>query len=246
MFYILPESKDAFISLQGLVNKNNGFWRSAKQARFAPRHFNVRTDYDFCEERFGFRAPEGSKIVTVDTMNEFAHYGSASKVPGLIFFVLDEYGVVAKYKVGGNGNLRDGWAPNPSKCKVDFERDESLELPNFNKDYADMDAAEKAKADRMAARPALEAGRRKLRGKILSTKSVYQNYGYHGGYALKAVIELEDGNRVYGTVPERNRKRRPRHRARVCCQGNGVGRRQPLWFLQPPDQGNGTGVRISK
>jgi hypothetical protein len=36
--------------------------------------------------------------------------------------VLDKEGVVGHYKVNGNGNLRDGWGPDPKKCKLVWSR----------------------------------------------------------------------------------------------------------------------------
>lgn len=51
--------------------------------------------------------------------------------------------------------------------------------------------------------PELVEGRRELSGKIVSTKWVHSDFGgYHGSEVLKMLVELEDGNRVYGSVPE--------------------------------------------
>lgn len=202
-FQISEFSKDTYISLQGLINKNNGFWRSAKQAKFAPRHMDTRTDADNMEKFFGFRPTENNIVAQVDVYYSFADYGSRSKVPGLFFFELDDLGVVAKYKVGGRGNLRDGWGPDPKKCKLVWERPADAPKPDFAKDYAEMDRAQQEREDFLAARPDLVAGKQTLEGVISSVKTVHTHFSYHGEVSTKIVLELDNGNRVYGTLPSK-------------------------------------------
>jgi hypothetical protein len=178
--------QDKYISLQGLINKNNGFFKSEKHSKFVRRHEDIRSDADNVKKWYGIDMPAGTVLQSVSGYYRFASYGSRSVVPGLIFFAIDEYGVVAKNKVGGKGNGADGWRPDPAKCKVIWERPADAVLPTF-------DFTEKEDT-----RPALEEGRQKLVGTVKSTKTVP---GYMGGITYKMLVELENGNRVYGTIP---------------------------------------------
>lgn len=59
--------------------------------------------------------------------------------------------------------------------------------------------AESKKADEEISEdaPALKAGKREFTGEILSTKWHHSDYGE----SLKMTVRLEDGNKVWGTVP---------------------------------------------
>ena len=121
--------EQTFISLRGLV-KNNGFFKSEKQQKFMLKTYkDSMTDLKF----LGVKLCETDvTYVTISAYYQWADYGSRSIVPTIITFVLDEFGVRAQYKTGGFGNLREGWSPDPTKCKTIWERDESIEKPVFN------------------------------------------------------------------------------------------------------------------
>lgn len=115
---------DVFMSLKGLVNKNQGFFKTVKQAQFLYKQYvaaNTHTAAD-AVRFYGVPLVEGQVLVTATAYTRWADYGVRSVVPVIFGFVLDREGVVALYKIRGNGNLRDGWAPNPEKTTQEWSR----------------------------------------------------------------------------------------------------------------------------
>ena len=105
--------KDIFMSLKGLVNKNNGVWKSTKQRWFVTNKLltpdEMRTNRGQVKDFFGvdIDPDAGESFVIVEATAVWAH-GARGQVPVRYGFVIDEYGVVRHYKVGNKGNLRDG------------------------------------------------------------------------------------------------------------------------------------------
>jgi hypothetical protein len=58
-------------------------------------------------------------------------------VPLLYIFVLDRAGVVAHYKMGGNGNLRDGWSGSKDKLALVWKRMSDTVLPQVEETPAE-------------------------------------------------------------------------------------------------------------
>jgi hypothetical protein len=118
------------------MKKNNGFFKSAKHRDFllsAAKNenafrSNLIEDY---QNFFGVTLADGEIPCNIDGIYRWADYGSRSEIPALNIFVLDQYGVKKHYKVGGHGNLRIGWGPDPKKCKLLWERARRRELPKF-------------------------------------------------------------------------------------------------------------------
>lgn len=127
------EDSDLFINLKGLCNKNQGFFKTAKQAQYL--FDTYKKSFDSChsveqiKKYWGVDVTVDQAAVSVTMYSRWANYGTRSIVPVLYVFVLDKFGVVKLYKVGGNGNLRDGWAPNPDKSTCVWTRDESAIAP---------------------------------------------------------------------------------------------------------------------
>jgi len=123
--------RDLFMSLKGLVNKNHGFFKTAKQAQFLHKQYttnNLHTPYE-AMRYFGVPLAEEQVLITVTAHTRWADYGSRSIVPVIFGFVVDKLGVIAHYKIRGNGNLRDGWAPNPEKTTLEWSRPEDAACP---------------------------------------------------------------------------------------------------------------------
>lgn len=141
------DEQTLFISLKGLCNKNQGFFKSVKQAQFLFRQYSECFNLNHTREQVNtmWAVPVAPDQITVEAMayTRWADYGSRSVVPVLYVFVLDSLGVVAQYKVGGTGNLRDGWAPNASKTRLLWERDKAAVAPFTLPTEAEV-AAEKA------------------------------------------------------------------------------------------------------
>lgn len=63
---------------------------------------------------------------------------------------------------------------------------------------AEFAARKAAEAARLAAAPALPEGRYEVEGKVLSHKQVESDYGT----STKMLVQMDDGNKVWGTVPQ--------------------------------------------
>lgn len=127
------DEQTLFISLKGLCNKNQGYFKSVKQAQFLFRQYSERFDRNHTRDQVTtmWAVPVAPNQVTVEATayTRWADYGSRSVIPVLYVFVLDSMGVVAQFKVGGKGNLRDGWAPDASKTRLLWQRDASAVAP---------------------------------------------------------------------------------------------------------------------
>lgn len=128
-----PADQETFMSLKGLSNKNNGFFKTVKQAQFLFKQytqvFNSLHTRAQVRENFGVIVADDQITVEVTAYTRWADYGSRSVIPVLYVFVLDKHGVVASYKVGGTGNLRDGWSPDPTKTKMLWVRSDDAVCP---------------------------------------------------------------------------------------------------------------------
>ena len=140
--------KDIFMSLKGLVNKNNGVWKSTKQRWFVTNKLiypdDMRTNRGKCKDWYGvdFDPDDGEKFVTVDAVAVWAH-GARGQVPVRYGFVIDDFGVKKYYKIGNKGNLRDGAQPDPKKTKLEWERPENVDVEHLMPDPEEEKARKK-------------------------------------------------------------------------------------------------------
>jgi hypothetical protein len=121
------DDKDIFMSLKGLVNNNNGFWKSIKQRSFLIEKKmggKIREPHSFIKENFGMDYRDGHRYVIVDAIAQWSTYGSRGQVPVYWGFELDDYGITRHYKIGNKGNLRQGARPDAGKTKLLWERPE--------------------------------------------------------------------------------------------------------------------------
>jgi hypothetical protein len=127
--------KEIFMSLKGLVNKNNGVWKSQKQRWFIMNKKIGEADRDRSaadnENFFGIRVKDGQILATVDAMARWADYGARSQVPVRYGFIVDEHGVIEYYKIGNKGNMRDGASPDPSKTKKVWTRPDKINVEHL-------------------------------------------------------------------------------------------------------------------
>ena len=127
--------KETFMSLKALVNRNNGFFKTANQAQFLFKSYvsSRMQNGDQMQSFFGVTVTEDQTWCVLTAHTRWENYGARSIVPVIYVFVMDKYGVVAHYKVNGRGNLRDGWGPDPKKCKLVWSRPEDAVCPwSFN------------------------------------------------------------------------------------------------------------------
>jgi hypothetical protein len=130
--------KENFFSFKALI-KNNGFFKSSKQKAFMERnlvaleksHGGFEAQFDRMQRYFGITINKNERVDECTAYMRWADYGSRSQIPLLYFFVFDEFGIVRHYKVGGRGNLRDGWSADPKKCKLLWSRPSDAVAPVF-------------------------------------------------------------------------------------------------------------------
>ena len=175
--------KESYISCKRMINKNNGFFKSSKQRNFVIKRFkhiaNVPGGRSLDDRRqdsaqyYGVPLSSEEYVETSTGYYSWASYGQRSQVPVLLVFVYDSYGISRHYKVGGNGNLRDGWAPNPAKCKLIWQRPADAVLPDFDEEEKLKKSAEKT-SDWLG----LEGQKIEVTAKITRAKSIgYSQFG---------------------------------------------------------------------
>lgn len=118
--------QDLYMSLKGLVNKNNGVYKSKKQRAVIERITANKLRLD--PQQYGVESNCYQRLVYIDAIAQWAGYGSRSQVPVRWVFVLDSYGVVSLWKVGNKGNMRDGAKVDPSKTKVLWQRPADVDI----------------------------------------------------------------------------------------------------------------------
>ncbi len=141
--------KDIFMSLKGLVNNNNGVWKSTKQRWFMMNRKIGEGDLERAPELnkrfFGIETKEGQTLVTPEAMAQWAKYGSRSMIPVRYGFVVDEYGVVTSWRIGNKGNMSSGASPDPSKTKLEWTRPDDADVQHLIPSPEELAAKEKAK-----------------------------------------------------------------------------------------------------
>lgn len=128
--------KDTFLTLSGLVKKNEGLFKSAKQAQFLGKRYRAHTadsvKHYSAEEinrshlaNYGVEldAANGQYAVHANGYMRWADYGSDSHRPVCWIFVMDDHGVVAQYKLAFVGTMRRGTSVDPEKTKLLWKRE---------------------------------------------------------------------------------------------------------------------------
>ena len=121
---------DASRALATLVKYNNGLFKSEKQAAFIlktfPRDAGGKWSQELADSArryFGVELPEGTVMTRIEAYMRWAEYGTRSIRPITWIYVMDSVGIVAQYKLGYVGDMRQGTSPDPSKTKLLFSRD---------------------------------------------------------------------------------------------------------------------------
>ena len=210
------KEKDIFMSLKGLVNKNNGVWKSDKQRWFVTNKLlfpdDLRANKAQVKDFFGvdIDPDAGERLVTVDAVAIWAH-GAKGQVPVRYGFVLDDYGVKKFYKIGNKGNMRDGAAPDPSKTKLEWTRPENVDVQHL---IPDPEEEKKRKKKEFLGKVGLGAGEyvgdegqrieigevELVISKLVDSYEVAYNVGYDKFWNMYK--RVEDGAVIYHTGKE--------------------------------------------
>lgn len=114
---------DTFKTLTSLIKSNNGQFKTVKQASFLSKRLKIdRAEIDTKEgvlKYFGIDMnPElGQYICMIEGSIRWVDYGHNSYRPVTWVFLMDQHGVVAQYKLGYVGTMREGTCPDPTKTK---------------------------------------------------------------------------------------------------------------------------------
>lgn len=134
--YNSESHSDLHRTLSSLVKFNNGFFKSKKQAQFilTNKKWEDCTWLNIDWNSFSIDVPKGTKVFNTSGMTAWASYGAKSLRPVTWVWVLDKFGVVGQYKLGYKGDMRSGTAADSEKTKKIFERDSTLNKPQFEED----------------------------------------------------------------------------------------------------------------
>jgi hypothetical protein len=183
------EEQQQFMQYKGFIKNNNGLFKSNKQANFLMGQLTRSFDRIWTREvflnNFGVEVAEDQVAFTVTAHTQWASYGARSIIPLLYIFVLDRAGVVAHYKMGGNGNLRDGWAPSKDKLALVWQRAADTVLP----------AVEETPAEPVRASEWLGQPGDKVTAELRLVRSRDMGYSRFGPMFL-SVFEDDQGNVV--------------------------------------------------
>jgi hypothetical protein len=122
--------ENASRTLATLVKYNNGLFKSEKQAAFIlktfPRDAGGKWSQELADSAlryYGVELPEGTVMTRIEALMRWTDYGVRSVRPVSWIYVMDSIGIVAQYKLGYVGDMRQGTSPDPSKTKLLFSRD---------------------------------------------------------------------------------------------------------------------------
>jgi len=201
--------KDTFMSLKGLVNKNNGVFKSQKQQWFVNKRIvgsEPDRDRGFVKDNFGVDLDDGETLVTVEAMARWAAYGSRSQVPVRYGFVMDDIGVVKFYKIGNKGNMRDGAGPDAKKTKLEWTRPDNVDASHLEKSEEEVKKEFKVKLGMAEGNHLGTVGERMKFDELTLTYKRHQDdnvYGYNN-YVSRYWHVYNDaaGNVIYYTGKE--------------------------------------------
>lgn len=117
-------------SLSYLINSNSGLFKSEAQSRFILKQSVNTEDSQLSVSRFmGVPVEDGQRTILISAYTRWADYGTRSIRRCEWVYVLDEFGIVAKYKlkfIYGNGGRSSSVDPDGTECL--FKRSPNLVL----------------------------------------------------------------------------------------------------------------------
>lgn len=198
-------------SVFSLIKNNNGLFKSLGQYKVLSSFHAEYSDGLHHSDKTGILGgkddPQWNSVVKHEggffmlegyvnwSGDEYANAGRGGmRWSHLCFF--DGKGITGQYKIKYVGNMRDGMAPK--SISLVWERPAEVEGEDFGAAVQvakqEREVAEKERLDGAAP---LKEGRYEFQGIVKSTK--IQDGYYNTEY--KMLVELDDGNRLYGTVP---------------------------------------------
>jgi hypothetical protein len=144
-------------TLNSLIKYNNGLWKSAKQRDFltSPKGImggefpNGSQRRDFANLKSFFNVDIDDKktqyVIDVGGWVSWADYGSKSVKPFTYLFVLDNLGVVKKYKLKYYMPAKGSHQVDTKKTKLEWERPKNVDSSALEKDAKDLEITKATK-----------------------------------------------------------------------------------------------------
>lgn len=196
---------EKFRTFASMIKKNNGIYYSDKQRYFLQKKYNwnnpgligFRDDVQGMKDFFNIDLQPGEKALAATGMVSWAGYGARSQRPVTWYFVCDDNGVVAQYKLKYKGDMRKGTGPDPSKTQLIWKREDKPAR-------AAIDALKQEKQDREDERkkelaslpPSKHVGRpgERIRDEMLEVEASWgPQSGAFGSYFINKMRD-KDGN----------------------------------------------------
>ena len=188
---------DTARQLNSMIKYNNGLFKSEKQANFLFKSernpWDLRDDTENLKKFFNIDVRMGEKAVSVDGTAVFSNYGARGVRPVTWYFVVDEYGIVRKYKLKYKGNMRDGTAPDPSKTELLWSRPEGLDTSHL---VVDPNAPKEPQPGENSEWVGEVSKRQQFTGEVLFIKPFTSNWG--SSYITKFVTPEGNLLTVFG------------------------------------------------
>jgi hypothetical protein len=194
-------SQDLAKTFSSAIKYRGGFFASFAQAKYLlnAQTFQRRTDAASLKSFFNVNIQPGQMAVEVGGYSQFGNYGTRGIRPSTWYYVIDQLGVVAKYKLKYKGDMKTGTCPDPTKTILEWTRT-STETPAWNsvEEQAKREAADKAIAKTNREKSWLGAEGTKL-AEDFPVKLVKIIDGGPGayGYNWTSVFETQEGDTIY-------------------------------------------------
>lgn len=159
---------DIYRSLAGLVKYNNGIYKSPKQQAFIQKQYGwtlpsflnpagqtygrFLDDTAILATNFGVPIQQGQRVIMTSGTARWA-VGARGARPVTWAFVMDDHGVVAKYKMKYVGDMRAGTHVDASKTIKEWERDPQAAQAQIQQLQQDAQQAQAAQQAAVAAQP---------------------------------------------------------------------------------------------
>lgn len=207
---------EIYRSLNGLVKNNNGIYKSSKQQGFIHRQYGwtlpsflnpsgqtygrFRDDAAMLSTNFGVTLQQGQRAIATSGIARWAP-GPRGHRPVMWMFVLDNDGVVAKYKMKYAGDMRGGTHVDASKTVKEWERDPQAAAPAIQQLQQDAQQAQAAQAAAVASQPPSKhmgnVGDRLKGVDVEVTASFGPKPGAYGDYYINKLVTPAGEQLVY-------------------------------------------------